>query len=48
MRAKYAKKKNHNLNLEYLKSEHTEKHIDYLNRLEFNEFIDEEDYIEER
>lgn len=44
-RAKAFRRKNENPDLEYLKNELTDKHFDYLKKLDVNEFIEDADYI---
>lgn len=45
LKSKASKRKKEDVNLEYLRNERSEKRINYLNRIKFKEFMEEEDYI---
>lgn len=39
------KKLNENLNFEYLQNEYNERHVAYVNNLDFDKFLEDEDHV---
>lgn len=45
MKLKAGKKKNEDIDLEYLKAENSQHYIDYLDKLKIDNYIEEDDYL---